>query len=142
MREMQIRSKLMEISESVEVVSSHLPDDLSGFISLGLTKDGIYKRLEFSIENVFDICAMINSDLNLGIPEGDESIIDNLLGAHVLSSEWHDKLRGMKAFRNIMVHRYGKIDDRIAFSLLKDRLDDLVLFIEDIDEFLSIKKGS
>ncbi len=142
MREMQIRSKLMEISESVEVVSSHLPDDLSGFISLGLTKDGIYKRLEFSIENVFDICAMINSDLNLGIPEGDESIIDNLLRAHVLSSEWYDKLRGMKAFRNIMVHRYGKIDDRIAFSLLKDRLDDLVLFIEDIDEFLSIKKGS
>jgi len=38
MREIEIRSKLMEITESVEVVSDNLPGDLDEVISLGLIK--------------------------------------------------------------------------------------------------------
>ena len=37
-------------------------------MSLGIVKDGIYKRLEFSIQNLVDIFSMIYSDLNLGVP--------------------------------------------------------------------------
>jgi len=33
-------------------------------------KDGICKRIEFAIEDVFDICAIINADLDLGTPGG------------------------------------------------------------------------
>jgi uncharacterized protein YutE (UPF0331/DUF86 family) len=46
------------------------------------------------------------------------------------------KLKAMKGFRNILVHRYGKIDDKLAFSLLKDELGDLYAFIRRITEFL------
>ena len=58
-----IRSKLAEIEESIELVSEHIPEGFEDFSRLGLVKDGIYKRTEFAIENVFDICAIINSDL-------------------------------------------------------------------------------
>lgn len=134
---MEIRTKLVEITESLDIVMDNLPEDLGEFISLGLIKDGIYKRLEFCIENIFDICAIINSDLKLGIPEADESIVDNLVRSGILAVEWKERLRGMKAFRNIMVHRYGRIDDRIAFSLIGERTDDLHLFIEEIEDLLS-----
>jgi uncharacterized protein YutE (UPF0331/DUF86 family) len=136
MREVEIRTKVLEITESIELISENIPDDIDEFVSLGLIKDGIYKRMEFCIENVFDICAMINSDLRLGIPEADENIVDNIVRAGILSSDWKDRLRGMKAFRNIMVHRYGRIDDRIAFSLIEDRINDFVLFVEAIGSFM------
>jgi len=42
---------------------------------MGLIKDGIYKRVEFAVENVFDICAIINTDLVLGVPSDDEDIM-------------------------------------------------------------------
>lgn len=70
-----IRTKIAEIQESFELIGENLPDSLEGFTSLGLLKDGMYKRIEFSIENVFDICAIINTDLRLGIPRSDDDIL-------------------------------------------------------------------
>jgi|GEM_PF-3766708 len=64
-----IRIKLAIITDSIELVESHLPSDVEEFTKLGLVKDGIYKRVEYAIENVFDICAMINADMRFGIPE-------------------------------------------------------------------------
>ena len=139
MREDLIRTKIKEIEESVDSVKNEIPDELDRFKKLGLIKDGIYKRIEFAVENVFDICAVINSDLDLGIPEGDESIVDNLVNEGILSKEWKDKLSSMKGFRNIAVHKYGAIDDKIAFEILKNNLDDFYKFNETIENFLEEK---
>ncbi len=65
MRTEIIRTKVMEIQESLELIRKNLPDSFEEFASLGLIKDGMYKRIEFCIENVFDICAIINTDLRL-----------------------------------------------------------------------------
>lgn len=105
-------------------------------IGLGIVRDGIYKRLEYSIQNVFDICSIVNSDLKLGIPEDDENIVSNLIGKGVLSEGWMTRLREMKAFRNILVHRYGRIDDRISFRILNEHISDFQEFVQVIEEFL------
>jgi uncharacterized protein YutE (UPF0331/DUF86 family) len=39
----------------------------------------------------------------------------------------------MRGFRKIVVHRYGKIDDRLVFSLLNEHLGDFSEFIEEIE---------
>jgi len=137
MREEMIRTKMKEIEESVNSVEDRIPSEFDDFKALGLVKDGIYKRVEFAVENVFDICAIINSDLDLGIPEGDESIIDNLIEEGVLNEMWKNKLSRMKGFRNIVVHRYGKIDDRIAYDILVEHLEDFYEFNEVIERFLT-----
>jgi uncharacterized protein YutE (UPF0331/DUF86 family) len=134
-----IRSKLTEIDESVELVREHIPDSFEDFSRLGLVKDGIYKRIEFAIENVFDICAIINSDLMLEMPESEEGIVENLADRGILNKEMLEKIRKMKGFRNIVVHRYGKIDDRIAYSILRTNLDDFYTFTEMIEDFLKSK---
>jgi uncharacterized protein YutE (UPF0331/DUF86 family) len=136
MREEIIRTKIKEIVEGVRLVEEHLPDTFVEFSSMGLIKDGIYKRVEFAIENVFDICAIINTDLELGIPSDDEDIIDNLVKNEILSEEMKEKLKAMRGFRNIVVHKYGKIDDKIAFEILKENLPDFYAFIKRIEEFL------
>jgi uncharacterized protein YutE (UPF0331/DUF86 family) len=47
----------------------------------------MYKQLEFALENVFDICAIINADLELGIPGTDEDSIDHLVKGDIVSEE-------------------------------------------------------
>lgn len=138
MRKEIIRTKIKEIEESIRLVEEHLPDTFEEFAGLGLIKDGIYKRIEFAIENVFDICAIINTDLELGIPSDDKDIIENLVRNEILSEEMGEKLKAMKGFRNIVVHRYGRIDDRIAFEILKENLPDFYAFIRKIEEFLEV----
>jgi len=36
-----------------------------------------------------------------------------------------------------VVHRYGKIDDRIAYEILRENLGDFYDFVEMIGEFLN-----
>ncbi|MCK4734562.1 MAG: DUF86 domain-containing protein [Methanophagales archaeon] len=131
-----IRTKIKEIRESLRLVEEYLPDTFEEFSRLGLVKDGIYKRLEFCIENIFDICAIINSDLELGIPRDDVDIIENLVKSEILSEEMKEKLKAMRGFRNIVVHRYGGVDDKIAFEILIENLPDFYVFIKRINDFL------
>ncbi len=136
LRAEQIRTKLVEIEESTDLVKENLPHSFEDFAELGLVKDGIYKRMEFAIENVFDICAIINSDLRLELPESDEGILENLVNRGILTREMSEMIRKMKGFRNIIVHRYGKIDDEIAYRNLVNNIDDFYRFIDQVEDFL------
>ncbi|MBS3749455.1 MAG: DUF86 domain-containing protein [Candidatus Thermoplasmatota archaeon] len=131
-----IQTKIKEIEENLKIIKEHLPENFDEFSTLGLIKDGIYKRIESSIENIIDICAIINTDLDLAIPESDESILDNLNKECILSDEMTDALKNMKGFRNILVHRYAYTDDKIAYSVIKENLDDVYKFIDVIEEFI------
>ena len=135
-----IRTKIKEMDESITLIKKHIPDTFEEFSNLGLVKDGIYKRLEFCIESVLDICAVINTDLKLGVPESDENILDNLIRNNIISDELGCSLKSMKGFRNILVHRYGRINDEMAFSIVKENLHDFYRFIEVIENFIEQKE--
>ena len=104
--------------------------------NLGLVKDGIYKRIEFAVEDVFDICAIINTDLALGVPGEDEDILDHLVENGIISPVMQQKIQGMKGFRNIVVHRYGTIDDALAFRLLTENNGDFFMFNDEMEKML------
>ena len=131
-----IRSKMADIEESVNLVEANLPTSFEEFSELGLVKDGIYKRMEFSIESIIDILSIINSDLRLSIPEDEEDVVENLGCNGILTQSMVDKVRRMKGFRNIIVHRYGRIDDLLAYKILTENLQDFGEFMESIDQFL------
>lgn len=63
-----IKTKLIMIDENIDLVRENLPVHLEDFKDLGLIKYGIYKRIETSIQEVLNICSIINADLKLGIP--------------------------------------------------------------------------
>jgi uncharacterized protein YutE (UPF0331/DUF86 family) len=135
-----IRSKLADIEDSVSLVEENLPSSFEEFSKLGLVKDGIYKRMEFAIENIIDICSIINSDLRLSIPESEESFVESLVNFGILTQNLAEKIRRMKGFRNIIVHRYGRIDDIMAHKILTEHMEDFREFIESIERFLEKSK--
>lgn len=63
---------------------------------------------------MFDICHIINADLSLGIPSSEEDVIENLVNKGILHRNLSMKLLSTRKFRNIVGHRYGKIDDAMA----------------------------
>ncbi|WP_366515140.1 DUF86 domain-containing protein [Methanoculleus sp.] len=141
-RDAAIRIKLQEMTESVDLVKEHLPDSADSFRQLGIVKDGVYKRIEYAVENVFDICAILNADLQLGVPGTDENILDNLVQHGALAPGMRQNLKAMKGFRNIVVHRYGAIDDSLAFSILEEHIGDFALFRREVEHFLqSVNEG-
>ena len=140
-RDTAIRIKLQEMTESVDMVKEHLPDSVDSFGQLGIVKDGIYKRVEYAIENAFDICAILNADLHIGVPGTDTDILENLVRHGVLAPAIQQDLKAMKGFRNIVVHRYGAIDDALAFSILKEHIDDFSLFKQEIERYLQSVSG-
>jgi len=131
-----ILTKISEIEESVNLIDDNLPETFEEFQGLGLVRDGMYRRLEFAVENVFDICSILNSDLKLGVPGSDGDVLENLLGAGIIDEETFRKVKAMRGFRNIVVHRYGKIDDRITFRILREHLRDFHEFTEKIRKTL------
>ena len=132
-----IKSKLSKINDTLEIIEEHLPDNFEEFERSRLIRDAVYKEIEFSIEIVLDICNIINKDLFLGMPETEESILDNLEKKKIFSKDTINLIREMKKFRNILIHRYGEIDNERAFETIKEGLKDFELFISEIEKFLS-----
>ncbi len=132
-----IKTKLKIIEENIEIVKKFLPNTFKEFKSLGLLKDGIYKKIEASIQETLKICSIINADLNLGIPANREDIISSLFDKKIISKKMRKIIHELKGFRNFLVHRYGEINDKIAFDDIKNGLADFSLFKKEINNFLN-----
>jgi len=119
-----IIAKFDQIRENIQLIEENLSKSYIEFEELGIVKDGIYKRYEYSIELVIDILSLINAELKLGIPNGTNNIIDQLLKNEIIDKGLAAIIRGMKGFRNILVHRYGKLDDKLAYKIIVENLSD------------------
>lgn len=136
-----IIDKIEQIQENLMLIEQNLPDNFKDFANLGLIKDGIYKRLEYSVELIIDIMAIINTDLKLGIPKEDETILDNIEKNGIFPLEIVNLIRNLKSFRNILVHRYGKINDYLVFELLQERIEDFERVIESVMNLIESYQG-
>lgn len=74
--------------------------------------------------------------MNLGIPSSLDDIFEGLSEKKVLPKKIIILVNEMKGLRNILVHRYGKIDDGIVYDLLKERIGDFDKIISAVEKFL------
>src|SRR3989344_1681202 len=113
----RIFHKLKEIEDSLELIREGIPGSALTFSNLGLVKDGIYKRLEFCIQNLIDIFSGLRSK-------------------KVFSKDVLVLVEEMKGLRNILIHRYGKIDDDLVYALLTERLEDFEKITHSIEKLV------
>ncbi|HLD73190.1 MAG TPA: HepT-like ribonuclease domain-containing protein [Candidatus Nanoarchaeia archaeon] len=137
----RISQKIKEIEENIELIRDNLPEEMEEFSELGLVKDGIYKRLEYSLQNLVDIFSIIYSSLNLGVPSSIDEIFASLVKKKIFPKKIIDLVQEMKGLRNILVHKYGQIDDERIFNLLRERLDDFGKVISAVEEHLKKEKN-
>ncbi len=136
LRKQIIESKCEKIIDNLEYIEENLPDTHEQFSKSRMLKDSIYKEIEFSIELILDICSIINMDLRLGVPDVEDNIFDNLEKNKIFSQKSINLIREMKKFRNILVHKYGEIEDSLAFVSIKGGIKDFEYILKEIEILL------
>jgi len=105
---------------------------LKSFEKLQATKHS----LQEIIESCIDISNHIISSEGLERAETYSEMFERLYENDVIGSDLNDRLGNMARFRNLLVHRYGIVDDKKVLHILRERLSDIYRFIEDVENFL------
>ena len=94
------------------------------------------RLLQVSIEVSIDICNRLVSGLRLGLPAEEEDLFRKLVEARIITKEMGEKLREMRGFRNILVHEYAQVDDRLVYEAVETKLEDFELLKKEVLTFL------
>jgi len=132
----RILNKIDELDQYLNELDKIIPDNFKDYKEIK-TKAACERLLQISIEIVIDICSLISSELRLGLPSEEESIFDNLEKKGIINKNMRNILIKMKGFRNILVHRYGEIEDKYVFEFLNEDLGNFDKFKEEILNFIS-----
>lgn len=92
------------------------------------------------IEICIDTSNFLFKELKLGLPEEEENVFEKLANNKVISESMSNKLKKMKRFRNILIHRYGQINDKTAYENVKKNSKDFIEFKKEILEFVKEQK--
>lgn len=86
--------------------------------------------LQLAIQACLDAASHIVSDDRLGEPQTNQDLFRLLQQAGLISREIAENLRAAAGFRNILVHGYAEVDDRVTLDLLEHHLDDLLAYVQ------------
>jgi len=95
------------------------------------------RLLQVSIEVVIDICHLLVLGFRLGLPAEEDDLFRKLTEARILSEEMGEKLREMKGFRNILVHEYARVNDKLVYEAVRAKAQDFRAFKEEVLGYLS-----
>jgi uncharacterized protein YutE (UPF0331/DUF86 family) len=127
----RILSRLDELQGYLRELRSIQPSDLEEFRRIEKRR-ACERLLQISIETVVDVCHLLVSGLRLGLPGEEDDLFSKLEEAGLLSPGFVETLRRMKGFRNILVHEYGRIDERIVYDMATTRLGDFEAFRREV----------
>lgn len=97
-----------------------------------------YSLLE-TVEACIDIANHIISVKGFRRAEGYGEMFEVLKEEKVIGEGLAAKLKDMAGFRNLLVHRYGKIDDREVLNVVKQNLEDVVEFEKEVERYIKGK---
>ena len=136
----KIMSKLDELNGYLEELNEIKIDDFNEYIGSIEKKRASERLLQVSIEVVIDVCNIIVSNLKLGIPYDEDMLFKKLKEKDIISEKMKDILRNLKGFRNVLVHKYGEVDNERVFENI-EKLQDFDDFKEEILTFLKKYKA-
>jgi uncharacterized protein YutE (UPF0331/DUF86 family) len=97
----------------------------------------IERTLQMMIETCADIAHHIISDKAMRPPMSYADTFKVLNENHIIGTELFHIMDKMAKFRNIVVHRYESVDLEIVLIILKNHLDDFLLFKDSILKYLT-----
>ena len=131
----RILQKLDEIDKFLNELSQMKPSK-EEYVSDIVSRRACEKTIELAIESVIDVSSMVVSYERLGTPDDENHIFSILETKKVITRSMKDKIMEMKGFRNILVHRYGQIDDDLVYDFLENDLKDFEEFSSQIAKFI------
>lgn len=92
----------------------------------------VERGLQIAIQNVLDVATHLCAAAGVDTPNYGAAII-RLGEIGVLKPDFAHALRPIAGFRNVLVHAYLEVDPSLLAKVLRDRLDDLVAFADQVE---------
>jgi uncharacterized protein YutE (UPF0331/DUF86 family) len=88
------------------------------------------------VEAALDVCALLVAGMRLGLPGEEDDLFEKLARRQAITEAMADTLRRMKGLRNLLIHEYGRVNDRIVYEVVTHRLGDFEGFKREVLGFL------
>ncbi len=132
-----------EIENHVALLHQVRAESLDSLARDPLRALGVQHALQIAIEGVLTISHHVIAYDNLQSPEKNADTVATLLHHGVLSDrELAERLPRMIAFRNLMVHRYWKVELEQIQRIIQNNLGDFGLFCSQIQDYLDRRQSS
>ncbi|MBA7640630.1 hypothetical protein ES703_48300 [subsurface metagenome] len=128
-RKDQYSRKLEFIIDKISI----LPDNIEENI---FYIDALFYRLQVSIDAAMDVIAMLCKDLGITVRD-DYSNIDDLESLNIFQKDLLKNLRRLNGLRNVLVHRYNKIEEERIIQEKKNFVDNLKKFVKDVEKVIN-----
>lgn len=132
MDEERILIKFRELDGYLEEFETIMPGSIEEYENSIEKKRACERLLQISIECLIDISNIVFSELRLGMPSDEDDVLKSLEEKDIISKSMFDVLIEMKGMRNLLVHKYGKIDNARVFEAISEHLGDFEKFREEI----------
>ena len=137
----RVEDKIEEITKFLEELITFFPIKFEDYEKNIEKKAACERYFEKIIEAVVDLAFLIIKLKQFNIPQDDADAFRILLENKVINNELQTKLKYAKGMRNIIVHEYGEINDKLIFNSISEELEtDVMEFIENIKSFLKPTK--
>ncbi len=136
----RILAKFTEMNRYLHELDEFLPATSREYRSQTLPKRASEKTIELAIECVYDVMAMVIGLEKIQMPEEEESFARILAKHNIIDKDLAMRVQAMRGFRNLLVHRYAKIDDAKAYKFFNEEMGDFKEFETKIIVFLKTKK--
>ncbi|RKY35220.1 MAG: hypothetical protein DRP69_02335 [Candidatus Duberdicusella sinuisediminis] len=131
----RILIKIDELRGYLQELEQIMPSNFDEYQSIE-KKRSCERLLQLSIESVIDVCKILVSNLRLGIPSEEIDLFESLFRKGIITDKILRMLKEMRGLRNILVHEYAEVDDKLIFKILHTRLNDFDNFIKIILNFI------
>jgi len=135
---LDVTNKLKKIEQYVEELKNIKEVSFEEFQKNIVIKRFIERNLELAIQQMIDVCKHIVSRLNLREPNSYADCFEILGEKRIVSEENLEKYKNMAKFRNLLIHIYDTVSDKIVFEVFKDNLSDFDSFVEEIKKAFNL----
>jgi uncharacterized protein YutE (UPF0331/DUF86 family) len=135
-----VSRKLKAIEVYVAEVEREPLGDFEAFRANTVRKRFVERNLELAVEKMVDVCRHLVSALDLQEPETYADCFQVLGESGVIAPDIVATFQKMARFRNLLVHGYDSIEDRVTYDVARERLSDFRLFVRVIREYLGRTK--
>lgn len=132
-----ILRKLTELEEHLKQIKEFSNISVEDYSREWKTQRIVERTLQIMIEICADIANHIIADKGYRVPKSYADTFRVLYEKDIIEEEIFKMMENMAKFRNVVVHRYDKLDEYIVINILKKHLNDFLVYRNVIVDTLS-----
>jgi uncharacterized protein YutE (UPF0331/DUF86 family) len=133
---------LSEIEENVALLEQIRNEPADTLFGDRLKNYGIQHALQIAVEAVIAVAHHVIAEGGLPRPEQNTEIFAIMTNNGILQDrELAARLPAMVRFRNLLVHRYWRVDTDVVYQILRQDLNDFRTFAREMEGYLQRTEG-